>query len=937
MRRLLLLAAAGWLLAVPAPALADGLKGQVRDLDSKSELIGADVVLLGTDHRTATDIKGRFEFPDLLPGTYELRATYTGYNPRTITNVRVVPGPAAEIMVELEGTRAYETDEMVVSGTRVLSTDSALMLSRQQAGVIGDAISAAQISRSPDGNSGDALKRVPGLTVNDGKYVFVRGIGDRYNVTEVNGVQMSGTNVDRDRKSFNFDMVPANLLSNITVIKQATPDLPGDFSGGLVRISTLEFPEGPTTAAGYTIGAISGATGSTLQYDAIRGDTDWLGIDDGGRDFPDALRDSTVTYQNLSLRNPYLARALPNRWTTEGRPAPPRMSFNLSHGNKVRLLGVDVGFMGAASYGDKADIEDENEVRIGGNSIIAGGTTHHTQTTLGGLANIFLRWGRQRIGFTNLYNRTTDSQITFMSGKDQKTFEWRTMSWHERYQFVDKIDGSHHLPGPGGGFDLDWQVSYGESHATEPDRRYLAYNLDFEPKAMDENMRTWTWLDEIRRGQGMDLAWSPTNDDLARENNLQVKAGFKRDQRSRTFDSESWYTLRSQSNRFDGALAFLPPDSIFRPENYNEVSDPRRGTKWEFVQDTVLSGTYVGNHEIDAWYAMVDLPFSVRQEVMRLTGGARVEDSDQVVYSVQNKLFPDVQDTSRIDKRDVLPSVALTWMYDEDTNVRVGYYKSVNRPEFRELAPVLRRDYRTFENQRGNPNLKRAQIHNYDVRVEHFPAPGQVRGRQRVLQADVRRHRGHAADGRSRAPDRHVHQHAGGPQLGLRGGGGPQAGPVRRDAPRDLLGQLHARLVGGHLRQPAHAGRGRTGQAPAAGPGALVGEPRPAMGKPGNPYEPGHPGQSGGTSSRQAVREHVRLRLPRAAHAAGPGRDAAAAQVAEVAETEARRDRHPGQAHDQDQQHRSGRAVHVLGCVGIDGLFAVGLGEVLAFVNRILT
>jgi outer membrane receptor protein involved in Fe transport len=726
MRRLLLLAAAGWLLAAPAPALADGLKGMVRDLDSKSELIGADVVLLGTDHRTATDIKGRFEFPDLLPGTYELRATYTGYNPRTITNVRVVPGPAAEIMVELEGTRAYETDEMVVSGTRVLSTDSALMLSRQQAGVIGDAISAAQISRSPDGNSGDALKRVPGLTVNDGKYVFVRGIGDRYNVTEVNGVQMSGTNVDRDRKSFNFDMVPANLLSNITVIKQATPDLPGDFSGGLVRISTLEFPEGPTTAAGYTIGAISGATGSTLQYDAIRGDTDWLGIDDGGRDFPDALRDSTVTYQNLSLRNPYLARALPNRWTTEGRPAPPRMSFNLSHGNKVRLLGVDVGFMGAASYGDKADIEDENEVRIGGNSIIAGGTTHHTQTTLGGLANIFLRWGRQRIGFTNLYNRTTDSQITFMSGKDQKTFEWRTMSWHERYQFVDKIDGSHHLPGPGGGFELDWQVSYGESHATEPDRRYLAYNLDFEPKAMDENMRTWTWLDETRRGHGVDLAWSPTNDDLAREHNLEIKAGFKRDQRSRTFDSESWYTLRSQSNRFDGALAFLPPDSIFSPENYNEVSDPRRGTKWEFVQDTILSGTYVGNHDIDAWYAMVDLPFSVRQEVMRLTGGARVEDSDQVVYSVQNKLFPDVQDTSRIDKRDVLPSVALTWMYDEDTNVRVGYYKSVNRPEFRELAPVLRRDYRTFENQRGNPNLKRARIHNYDVRLEHFPAPGQV-------------------------------------------------------------------------------------------------------------------------------------------------------------------------------------------------------------------
>jgi len=726
MRQLLPLVVAGLLLVAPATALADGLKGQVRDRDSKSELIGADVVLVGAGLRTATDIKGRFEFPGLAPGTYELRASYLGYNTRFLTNIRVTPGEPLELVVDLESFRAYETDEMVVSGTRVLSTDSALMINRQQASVIGDAISAAQISRSPDGNSGDALKRVPGLTVNDGKYVFVRGIGDRYNVTEVNGVQMSGTNVDRDRKSFNFDMVPANLLSNITVIKQATPDLPGDFAGGLVRIGTLEFPESPTTAVSYSIGSVSGSTGATLQYDAQRGGTDWLGIDDGGRDFPDALRDSTVTYQNLSLRNPYLARALPNRWTTEGRPAPPRLSFSLSHGNKARVWGVDVGFMGAASYGDKAEIEDENEVRIGGNSITAAGATHHTQTTLGGLANLFLRRGRQRIGFTNLYNRTTDSQITFMSGVDQKTFEWHTMSWHERYQFVDKLDGSHHLPGPGGGFELDWQVSYGESHATEPDRRYLAYNLDFEPRVMDENMRTWTWLDETRRGRGVDLAWSPTNDDLAREHNLQIKAGYKHDHRQRAFDSESWYTLRSQSSRFDGALAFLPPDSIFRPENYNEVSDPRRGTRWEFVQDTVLSGTYVGTHDIDAWYGMADLPFSVRQEELRLTGGARVEESDQVVYSVQNKLFPALADTSRIDKRDVLPSAALTWMYDEDTNVRVGYYESVNRPEFRELAPVLRRDYRTFENMKGNPKLKRAWIRNYDLRVEHFPGPGQV-------------------------------------------------------------------------------------------------------------------------------------------------------------------------------------------------------------------
>jgi hypothetical protein len=726
MRRILLLVAAGWLLLPAGTALANGLKGMVRDRDSGQPLIGADLALVGTDFSASADLKGRFDFPDVPAGDYEMRVTYLGYNTRFLTGIRVTASQPTEVLVDLESFKAYQTDDMVISGARVLSTDSALMINRQQASVIGDAISAAQISRSPDGNSGDALKRVPGLTVNDGKYVFVRGIGDRYNVTEVNGVQMGGTNVDRDRKSFNFDLVPANLLANIVVIKQATPDLPGDFSGGLVRISTLEFPEVATTAASFSIGQVSGSTGKTLQYDAIGGKTDWLGRDDGGRDLPAALLDSSVVYQGTSLHNPDLGRGLPNRWTTEGRPAPPRLSFSLSHGNNVRLLGADVGFMGALSYANKALLEDENEVRRGGNPIDASGTTNHTQATLGGLANLFVRKDQHRIGFTNLYNRITDSEITSMAGQDQKKFEWQTMSWHERYQFVDKLDGNHHLPGPGGGFDLDWQVTYGESHAYEPDRRYLAYNLDFEPRLMDENMRTWTWLDEYRRGHGLDLAWSPTDDVLAKEHSLMFKAGYRRDHRSRTFSSESWYTASSQGRNFDGALAALPPESIFLPENYNEVSDPRRGAKWEYVQDTNLSGTYDGLHDVKAWYARLDLPFTMRQEELRLTGGARVELSDQAVYSVQNPLFPAEQDTSRIDTRDVLPSAALTWLYDEGTNVRLGYYESVNRPEFREISPILRRDYRTFENQRGNPNLKRALIRNYDLRVEHFQGPGEV-------------------------------------------------------------------------------------------------------------------------------------------------------------------------------------------------------------------
>lgn len=722
----------GLLLAAGA-ARAGDLRGTVQDAESGQGLIGVDLVLVGTDHKTATDLDGNWELADVPAGLYELRVTSMGYNTRFLTGIEVPAAGTVALPVTLESFKAYRTDELVVSGSRVLSTEGALLADRKQSAVIGDAISAAQISRTPDGNSGDALKRVPGLTVNGGKYVFVRGVTDRYNVTEVNGIAMSGTNVEKDRKSFNFDLVPANLLANVVVIKSATPDLPGDFAGGLVRISTLEFPERSTTSVGVGAAFSAGTTGEDFQYDSAAGGKDWLGIDDGGRDFPRHLLAGPDSLA-MADREQNLARALPNNWTTSTRKAPFRYNWNVSHGNRLDLLGGQLGYMGALSYRNKYELKDESEQRqndpvAGGEQLDAGGRTSHTNVTWGGLANLFFRQGRHRVGLTNTYNRSADTELTFLEGQDSsKDFAWRSLSWQERFQFVNKLEGRHGLPAPRGELDLAWQGFYGESRATEPDRRFLSYNTGGEegtPDLMDENMRTWSWLKEFRRGFAVDLAWSLTTDDLLKERTPAFKAGLRQDRRTRSFDVEAWYTtptFRPQSR----ALSVLPPDSIFAPGNYNEVSDPRRGYGWEFEQDAFNAGAYDAYHNLDAWYGMADLPFSFIDEDFRLVGGARVEDSDQLVSAIASKTRPDVRDTARVDARDVLPSVNLTWFYDEKVNVRAGYYESVNRPEFREMAPVLRRNFRTFQNELGNPDLKRARISNYDVRAEYFPGYGEV-------------------------------------------------------------------------------------------------------------------------------------------------------------------------------------------------------------------
>ena len=730
--RLLLAAILVCLLPVPA-ATAGGLRGTVADAESGQGLIGVDLVLVGTDHRTATDLDGNWALEGVPAGLYELRVTYMGYNTRFLTGIEVPASGAVELPVTLESFKAYRTDELVVSGSRVLSTEGALLADRKQSAVIGDAISAAQISRTPDGNSGDALRRVPGLTVNGGKYVFVRGVTDRYNVTEVNGISMSGTNVDRDRKSFNFDLVPANLLSNVIVIKSATPDMPGDFAGGLVRISTLEFPEAATTTVSVGAALTNGTTGEDFQYDSAAGSRDWLGTDDGGRDFPAHVLEGPADVP-LADREQNLARALPNHWTTSTRSAPFRYNWALSHGNRLGLLGGRLGYMGALSYRNDYDLRQENEHResdpvAGGEELDASGETSHTNVTWGGLANLFYRTGRHRLGFTNTYNRSADTDLTFLEGQDSsKDFAWRALSWQERYQYVGKLDGRHGLAAPKGEFDLAWQGFYGESQATEPDRRFLSYNTgggDEYPPSMDENMRTWSWLKEYRRGYGADLTWSLTTDDLLKERTPSFKVGLRRDDRERSFDVEAWYTVPT-ARPSSRALAVLPPDSIFAPGNYNVVSDPRRGNGWEFDQDDFNTGAYDAYQDLKAWYGMADLPFSLVREDFRLVGGVRIEDSDQLVDAVQGGSRPDARDTARVDVTDVLPSLNLTWFYDEQVNVRVGYYESVNRPEFRELAPVLRRNFRTFQNELGNPDLRRAKIRSYDLRGEYFPGYGEV-------------------------------------------------------------------------------------------------------------------------------------------------------------------------------------------------------------------
>lgn len=711
-----------WLMALVAMVLltaaarAGTLRGQVTDKESGEELIACDVVLIGTGRATQTDLEGHYVFDDLAGGNYNVRVSYLGYNTKVLADVAVPATGEKTLDVKLESFRADAIDDVMVTATRIMSTDSAVLSDRKQSSVVGDAISAAQISRSPDSQAGDAMKRVTGVTVQGGQYVNVRGMPDRYNVTIVDGAVATSVDPDLDRKSFNFEMIPASLLSSIEVLKTATPDMPGDFTGGLVVLNTKEFPDQAKTTISIGTGGTSGVTGEEFFRDAESGGWDWLGIDDGGRDRPQALIDAGTFPTEESTYPDQVARSLANRWGTEKTSAPANSKYAISHGNKWTVLGREVGLVAAATYKNSYDIKEDfksyESDQTGTANRFFEPTKYEWNMAGGLLLNTSLKLSdRHRISFKNLLGHTAEESYLTASKDNNQPSQWHVLEWEEKNQITSTVSGTHNLP-VAGDLELEWRAGYNENTAKEPDHRWLEYQTD--PWRMLTNRRYWLDVNEYKRSLSSDLTWTFGD----RDRPSKAKVGAQWSTRRRGL-SNSPYNARPVGNT-GGGTVFLPPDQIFAPENFKD------GLLQLIYQDQ-FEGSYDGTNATNAVYAMLDVPFSLWLEEFRLTGGVRQE-SMRMSVEAYDKGTNDTQ-VARLNTSDLLPSVNLTYFYDENTNVRLGYYKSLNYPDMRELAGVLSVDLNNNWAVLGNPDLERAVIQNFDLRVETFPggpSSGQV-------------------------------------------------------------------------------------------------------------------------------------------------------------------------------------------------------------------
>jgi len=733
------------------------IRGTISDGASGEPLMFTNVLVKDTDppKGVQTDLDGNYQI-EIEPGTYDLEVTYIGYTPKVIAGVEVTGGEVTIIDFLMEE-EAEVLEEVVVQAARIDRTENALLALQRKASTIQDGISAQEISRYGSANAAESMQRVTGASVVDGKYVYVRGLGDRYSSAQLNGQELPST--DPYRNSTQLDLIPSNLLDNVIASKSFTPDLPGSFTGGNVDIKTKSFPDRFTM--NFSVRGNYNTIGS-FQDDFLThegGSTDWLSYDDGTRAIPGVL-DNEQNRQELTsslyLRarsNPELANLLdessksvnpqmaPNT-TTSGMD----YSVNFSIGNQFNLGGHPLGVLAGINYRRGFDYFSNGSIQnleLPGKEAPALNNNFDLTSSqgvdnpqVGALVNLAYKFGAantNKLNFNFLYNHDAEKLSSYQFGPNpgivsgNNIFETRGLGWKERGMQSYQLNGEHVLTGLNN-ILVEWGGSYVNTSQDEPDLRFFANSFDpniseetqryfINPSEYDLPFHFWRGLEDQQYLGKLDIS-IPFAQGRSLANKIKV-GGFYRTKSRDFFEDRFQYQDKSrQFTPYQGdADAFFGPDNIgiIRTE---EGSSGTRYISGLFLSDeTRPENSYTGEENVTAGYGMITYDWPR----FKVIAGARVEHTDISVISADTFQMP-----GEINVTDVLPSLNLIYKIKTDMNLRASFSQTLARPNMRELAPFAAFDFIGGFIYNGNPELNRTLIQNYDLRWELYPSPGEL-------------------------------------------------------------------------------------------------------------------------------------------------------------------------------------------------------------------
>ncbi|WP_432708317.1 TonB-dependent receptor domain-containing protein [Pedobacter sp.] len=703
---------------ISATVFAQGngkISGTISDKKSGETLIGVTVKIKGTNTGIATDVEGRYSLTALPAGKHILTFQYVGYNGKEISDVAVTNGQNTILNVILEESNLQNLAEVVIQGSFKKESVNALYAKQKNNAAISDGISSELIKRSPDRNTSDVLKRVSGATIQDNKFVVIRGLSDRYNTAMLDGASLPST--EPNKKAFSFDIVPSNLVDNLIINKTATPDLPADFTGGAIQIQTKDIPDQNFITLGIGAGYNTVSTGKDF-LSGQRTATNYFGFDNGKKQLPTNFFTTDQIVNGLTAeQNVKALRSLPQDWNIYSRSALPTQNYQFTVGrvkdlkNNSRLGAiVSLTYRNAQTINQDV-VRDYYDYDYSDN-------VYKFSTNMGALANFAYTFGKNKITFKNIYNRIYDDQFLSRTGSNQATqsdVRFYAFDLLQKSLFKSTVEGNHQLGVKNA--KIDWSFSYSNVLNDQPDQRKVSYtrlfsdagnpDVDFAANLSTlgkENTRLFSKLNEDSYAAGVNFTM-PVN--IFRKSST-FKAGLNSQYRDRIFDV-----------RFLGML-LRTDDADVRERPLNQLfgSELINNNIYKLGEIPNFQDSYTGNSLTNAAYAMLDNRIG---DKARIVWGARLEQFNLDLQAKQASLS-----TVKQNYIDVLPSANFTYSLTDKINLRASYYRTLARPEFRELAISSYYDYELLAFQQGNPDLQRSTINNMDVRFELYPSAGQI-------------------------------------------------------------------------------------------------------------------------------------------------------------------------------------------------------------------
>lgn len=684
----------------------------------------------------STDVNGEAEF-DLEPGIYSVTVSYASYETKNDTGIVVVKGEVLRHPVSL----AFKTGEaVVITSQRRPTRESvgAVLAIQKNNSAVSDVMSIEQIRRTPDVTVGDAIKRMNGVTVVDNKFVVVRGMGERYNTTLLNGSQLPST--EANKKNFSFDLIPSSVIDNIIVTKTATPDLPADFSGGIVQVTTKEIPD--KNSYSITIG-----TG----YNSISTGRAFISTPIDRKEFLSVIPSDRKWYFNKWNPNIYLKLAssdqqalrgmtaqIPNNWAYQQYIASPTQNYQFSAGLRKRFKNKSsLGFLLAGSYRNAQSIEEEIR-QLNGNNDSTFGRNYTFTTDISALASLGYSFGTNKLTFRSIYTRKLTHENNVFSGSNiNAEFLDAYSSYLPTVGLLqNRIEGEHLLTGKK--LRLKW---YGDlarvNRNLEDGRTSSRYSVGTSTPSYD-------YTDKFPSRGGVSASdYEETRYNLG----LDLSVPFQLFKQKQTVKVGYLYSNREVDYYYSFLRYLIPPgpnvvdirdvkffgktlDQVMTPQNildgfvtYTPISSTIQSAGGQSVSADFYSGSQINK----SYFFLGDLNLT---EKFRLIAGVRYEDNaikiDQVLERDSATNNPKTVKSNNILQDRFFPSANLVYKLSKLSNIRLAYSQTTARPDFRDAVKIGYFDFTTFNDVVGNDSLRNSLISNYDLRYELFPTPGEV-------------------------------------------------------------------------------------------------------------------------------------------------------------------------------------------------------------------